>query len=107
MGKKIITFGDVENKKLKFCQHKNLISIYNVNIEFLTKFLTRFVWVKMVLNILLSTKMIMKSLPLCVIFPKMSLYRKYFDETKICIYLIKNDELLEIYNDVWDSQEWY
>ena len=51
--------------------------------------------------------MIMKSLPLCVIFPKMSLYRKYFDETKICIYLIKNNELLEIYNDVWDSQEWY
>ena len=33
MGKEIITFGDVENKKLKFCQHKNLISIYDVNID--------------------------------------------------------------------------
>ena len=35
--------------------------------------------------------------------PKMSAYGKDFDETKYIYFLIKNDELLEKYNEVWEK----
>ena len=41
--------------------------------------------------------------PLCVIIPKISTYRRDFDETKYMSFLIKNDKSLEIYNDIWDK----
>ena len=31
--------------------------------------------------------------PLCAVLPKMSAYRRYFDETKYMSFLMKNDEL--------------
>ena len=33
--------------------------------------------------------------PLCIFLPKMSAYRKDFDETKYMSFLIKHDELLQ------------
>ena len=33
MGKEIITFGNTEIEKTKFHQYKNLVSIYDVNID--------------------------------------------------------------------------
>ena len=50
--------------------------------------------VKRVSNVSLATKI----RPLCIFFPKMSAYRKDFDETKYMSFLIKDDELLEEYN---------
>ena len=38
--------------------------------------------------------------PLCIFLPKMTAYRKDFDETKHIYFLIKNDELLEKYNKI-------
>ena len=34
--------------------------------------------------------------------PKMNAYRRDFDETKYMSFLIKNEEFLEKYNDIWD-----
>ena len=42
---------------------------------------------------------ILKNRPLCIFLPKMSAYRKYFDETKYMYFLIKDDKLLEKYNE--------
>ena len=50
--------------------------------------------VKKVWNISLDTTML-KNRPLCIFFPKMSAYRRDFDETKHISLLIKDDELLE------------
>ena len=36
-------------------------------------------------------------------FPKMSAYRSDFDEIKYASFLIKNDELLEKHNEIWDK----
>ena len=36
-------------------------------------------------------------------FPKMSAYSGDFDETKYASFLIKNDELLEKHNEIWDK----
>ena len=33
--------------------------------------------------------------------PKMSAYRRVFDETKYVSFLIKDDELLKKYNEIW------
>ena len=44
-----------------------------------------------------------KSRPLCIFSPKMTAYRKDFDETKYLAFLIKDHELLEKYNKIWDN----
>ena len=41
--------------------------------------------------------------PLCVFLPKMRTYRRDFDETKYTSFLIKDDELLEKYNEIWEK----
>ena len=56
--------------------------------------------VKRVLNTLLVTK-IVKKLDLYVY--KISAYRRDFDETKCKSFLIKDDELLEKYNEIWEK----
>ena len=94
---KVINFDDIEIQKQKFHQHKQPISIKNIDIN------------KIVLsnkassgekgfNILLATKMLKKLYLLCIFLLKMSAYRKEFDENKYMSFLIKGDELLEKYN---------
>ena len=41
--------------------------------------------------------------PLFIILPRMNAYKRDFDETKFMFFLIKNDELLEKYNEIWDK----
>ena len=41
--------------------------------------------------------------PLCIMLPQRSGHRKKFYETKYMPFLIKNDELLEAYNKIWDK----
>ena len=103
MGEKIIIFGDTEVEKQKFHQHKIPIWINNVGISkivvsnmvnFGKKGFTYFIGYK-------DGKYVR---PLCVMLPKMSAYRRdYFDETKCMSFLIKNDELLEKYNEIWEK----
>ena len=39
--------------------------------------------------------------PVYMFLPKMSAYRRVFDETKYVFFLIKDDELLKKYNEIW------
>ena len=41
--------------------------------------------------------------PLCIMFLKMSANRRDFHETKWMSFLIKDAELLEKYNEIWDK----
>ena len=65
--------------------------------------------VKNDLNISLATKNAKKLQdakkirPLCIFLPKMAAYRKDFDETKSMSFLIRDDELLEKYNEIWEK----
>ena len=38
-----------------------------------------------------------------VMFPKMSAHRRDFDETKNMSFLVKDNELLEKYNEIWNK----
>ena len=49
--------------------------------------------------------MIKKIRPLCIFPPKTSAYRRDFDETKYISSLIKDDELLEKYSEIWEKVE--
>ena len=50
-------------------------------------------------------KDVAKVTPLCIFLPKMSGYRKDFDETKYMSFWIKDDELLRKYNGIWEKCE--
>ena len=39
--------------------------------------------------------------PLCIFLPKMIIFSRDFDETEYVSFMIKDDELLEKYNEVW------
>ena len=88
--KTIIKFDDIETQKLKFHQHKGPIWI-------------RFLLVKKDLNNLSVTKMIKKIRPLCIFLQKMNAYRKDFGESKSMSFLIKDYDLLEKYNKIWEK----
>ena len=44
-----------------------------------------------------------KTRPFCIFLPKMSAYRKDFDKTKCMSFLIKDENLLEKYNEIWET----
>ena len=97
---KIIKFGDIEIQKAKnFHHHKETISIKNIDINKIVVS-NKVSFVKKNLNTLLAAK-VLKKRPLCIFLPKMRVYRKAFDETKSMSFLIKDDELLEKYNEIW------
>ena len=101
MEKAIIKFGDIEIEKQNFHRHKRPISIKNVDIN------------KMVV----STKVFFgkkgfkyftdckdaKIKPLCIFLPKMIAYGRGFNETKHLSFWIKDNELLEKCNEIWEK----
>ena len=44
-----------------------------------------------------------KILPLCIMLPKMSAYRRYFDETKYMSFFKNDIKLLEKNSKIWDK----
>ena len=46
-------------------------------------------------------KVAKKIRPVCIFLPKMNAYRKDFDKTKCMSFLIKDENLLEKYNEIW------
>ena len=95
MDKTIIKFGDIEIKKQKFHQHKSPILINNIDIN-KTVVSNKFCFIKKGFKYFIVYKDAKKSRPLCILLPKMSAYRRYFDETKLMSFLIKHIELVEI-----------
>ena len=97
-------FGDSEIEKQKFHQYKRpiWIKIIDINkilvsnkVTFDKKCFIYFIGFK-------DAKVIK---PLCIFLPKMSAYRKDFDETEHMSFLIKDDELLGKYNEIWKKVE--
>ena len=58
--------------------------------------------VKKNLNVLLATQ-VLKDRTFCIFVPKIRTYRKDFDERKQKAFLIKDDELLKKYNEIWEK----
>ena len=97
--KEIIRFGDTEIEKHKFRQYKRPISIKNVDIN-KTVVSNKVSFGKKGFKYFIGYKDAKKVKPLCRFLPKMSAYRIDFDETEYISFLIKDDELLEKYNEI-------
>ena len=93
MGKTFIKFGNIEIAKQKCHQHKRPISMKKIDINKIIVSNKVSFSIKGS-NISLATKMLKKIRPLCKLFPKVSAYRRDFDETKYIAVLEKDDELL-------------
>ena len=97
-----IKFGDIEIQTHKFHQHKKSILINNIDIyEIVVS--NKASLSKKGFKILIGYKGGKNVRPLCILLPEMSAYRKDFDETKYMSLLIKEYELLEKYNEIWEK----
>ena len=102
MEKTIIKLGDIEIQKQKFNQHKGPISIKNIDINKIV-LSNNVSFGKIGYKYFIGYKDAKKIRPLSIFLPKMSTYGKDFDETKYISILIKDDELLEKYNEIWEK----
>ena len=81
MEKTIIKFCDIEIQKLKFHQHKGPISIKNMDIDKI-RVSDKVSFGKKEFKYFIGYRDAKKFSPLYIFLPKMSSYRKDFDETK-------------------------
>ena len=84
--KTIIKFGDTKIKKQKFHQYKRPISIDNIDFDKIVVS-KKVSFDKIELNISSATKILIKIGPLLIFLPKMSTYRRDFDNTKCMTFL--------------------
>ena len=80
ISKKIITFGNIEVKKYKFHQYKSVVWINNKDISKIVV-PNRVTFVKKDFKCFIGYKEDKKVRFLCIILPKVSPYRRDFDET--------------------------
>ena len=98
----IIKFGDTETKKHKFDQYQKPISIKSIDINKIV-ISNKVSFGKKGFKYFIGYKDTKKIRLLRIFLPKMSAYRRNFDETKYMSFLIIDDELLEKYNEIWDK----
>ena len=99
---KVINFGDIKIQKQKFRQHKETISMKNIDIKKIVVS-NKVSFVQKRFKYFIAYKDAKKIRPLCIFHPKMTAFRKDFDETKFMSLLIKDDQLLEKYNEIWEK----
>ena len=100
MEKTVIKCGDTEIHKKNFTNTKDLKEI---QILIKQQYLIWPLLVEKGFKYFISYKESKKIMPLCIFLPKMSAYRKDFDETKYVPFLIIDDKLLEKYNELQEK----
>ena len=96
MEKTFTIFGEIQKQKLH--QHKGPISVKKIYINKIVVS-NKISFGKTGFKYFIDYK-VATNRPFCIFFPKMSAYRKDFDETKHKAFLIKDDELLKKYNEM-------
>ena len=101
---KIMKFGDIEIQRQKFNNIKELFQKKkNIDINKIVVSNQVLFGFKKGFKYFIGYKDASKMKPLFIFLPKMSAYRKDFDITKYTSFLIKDDELLEKYNEIWEK----
>ena len=87
----IIKFGDIEIEKQKLHQHKRPVSMKNIDITEIVVS-NKISFGEKGFKYFISYTDAIKIRPLCIFLPKMSAYRKEFDENKYLPFLKEDDE---------------
>ena len=90
MNKAIIKFDNIKIEKQKFHKHKIPISIKNIDINKIVVY-DKVSFGKKVFRYFIGCKDPKRIRPSCMLLPKMSAYRRDFDETKYISFLTKDD----------------
>ena len=98
----IIKFGDIEIEKQKFHQYKRPILIKNIDVNKIVVS-NKVSFCKKGLKYFNGYKYAKKLIHLCIFLPRMSAYRRDFDETKYMSFVIKDDELVEKCKEIWEK----
>ena len=93
-------FGDLEIEKNKFYRFKNLVPLWNLDIEKF-QYLRRLILVKKTINTLFVTCIMIIKLKLDNV--KQAFAKSRDGQTKWMCFLIEDDELLEKYNTICDK----
>ena len=99
MEKIIIKFGDIKIKKQKLHQYKRPFSIDDIDVNKIVVS-NKVSFHKNRFKYFTGYKDTKKILPLLIFVPKMSGYRRNFDKSKCMTFLIKDNKLLEKYNEI-------
>ena len=100
MDKKFIKFDDTKIEKYKFHQHQYLILIHNKDINKIVVS-NKVSFDRKVSKYFIGYKDGKKIIPFCIFLPKTSAYRRDFDKIKCMSFLVKDEILLEKYNETW------
>ena len=98
----ITKLDDIETEKQKFHPHKETFSINNIHTNKIA-ISNKVSFGKKGFKYFIGNKDAKKIWPLCIFLPKMTAHRKDFDETKFILFLIKDHELLEKSNEIWEK----
>ena len=101
---KVINLVILKSKNKTFHKHNEHISIKNIDINILAVSNEVF-FGKKGFKFFIGFKNAKKIRLLCILLPKMSAYRKGFDETKYMPFLIKDNESLKKYNEIFSSKK--
>ena len=96
----MIKFDDIEIDIYKFHQYKSPILIDYIDINKIVVS-NKISYGKNDFKYFIGYKDAKRIRPLCILLPKISAYRRNFDETKCVSFLTKDEKLLEKYNEIW------
>ena len=99
--KTILKFDDTEIEKQKFHQHKKTFLVKSIDINEIVVS-NKVSFGRKGFKYFIGCKDAERIRPLCIYLPKMSAYRRDFEEIKYMSFLIKDDELLGKYNEIWE-----
>ena len=96
----MIKFDDIEIDIYKFHQYKSPILIDYIDINKIVVS-NKISYGKNDFKYFIGYKDAKRIRPLCILLPKISAYRRNFDEFKCVSFLTKDEKLLEKYNEIW------
>ena len=102
MDKEIIKFDDTGIEEYKFHQYKSPVSINDIDVNKIVAS-NKLPFGKQDFKYFICYKDAKKIRPLCIFRPKISIYKRDFDETKCMYFFIKDEKTFDKYNKVWEK----
>ena len=102
MDKKVIKFDDTKIEECEFHQYESSISINDRDINEIVVS-NKFPFGKQDFKYFTGYKANKEIRPLCIFFPKMSVYKRYSDKTKCMYFIVKDKFFFDKQMTIWEK----